>query len=158
MISAQIFVGLLHLTAWRSQRPVYRVAALGCVFFLGEGHQFVSSLLGAPPIPTHTHTRGGPESGGCHGGGRSRVAVTRGGGAGSGRAGGRQAGAASTFRRQSRSAGAGRRRGAAGERAPMPGPTQALSPNGENNNDIIQDNGTIIPFRKHTVRGERSYR
>ncbi|XP_032937225.1 microtubule-associated protein RP/EB family member 2 isoform X1 [Catharus ustulatus] len=46
--------------------------------------------------------------------------------------------------------------GAAG--APMPGPTQALSPNGENNNDIIQDNGTtIIPFRKHTVRGERSY-
>lgn len=42
--------------------------------------------------------------------------------------------------------------------APMPGPTQALSPNGENNNDIIQDNGTIIPFRKHTVRGERSYR
>lgn len=46
--------------------------------------------------------------------------------------------------------------GAAG--APMPGPTQALSPNGENNNDIIQDNGTIIPFRKHTVRGERSYR
>ncbi|ETE67160.1 Microtubule-associated protein RP/EB family member 2, partial [Ophiophagus hannah] len=41
--------------------------------------------------------------------------------------------------------------------APMPGPTQALSPNGENNNDIIQDNGTIIPFRKHTVRGERSY-
>ncbi|RLW13407.1 hypothetical protein DV515_00000240 [Chloebia gouldiae] len=40
----------------------------------------------------------------------------------------------------------------------MPGPTQALSPNGENNNDIIQDNGTIIPFRKHTVRGERSYR
>lgn len=48
------------------------------------------------------------------------------------------------------------RRGAAG--APMPGPTQALSPNGENNNDIIQDNGTtIIPFRKHTVRGERSY-
>ncbi|KAL8182184.1 UNVERIFIED_CONTAM: hypothetical protein K2H54_046749 [Gekko kuhli] len=39
----------------------------------------------------------------------------------------------------------------------MPGPTQALSPNGENNNDIIQDNGTIIPFRKHTVRGERSY-
>ncbi|KAF4803250.1 Microtubule-associated protein RP/EB family member 2 [Turdus rufiventris] len=33
----------------------------------------------------------------------------------------------------------------------MPGPTQALSPNGENNNDIIQDNGTtIIPFRKHT--------
>lgn len=43
-------------------------------------------------------------------------------------------------------------------RAPMPGPTQTLSPNGENNNDIIQDNGTIIPFRKHTVRGERSYR
>ncbi|XP_069777699.1 microtubule-associated protein RP/EB family member 2 isoform X1 [Narcine bancroftii] len=42
--------------------------------------------------------------------------------------------------------------------APMPGPTQqALSPNGENNNDIVQDNGTIIPFRKHTVRGERSY-
>ncbi|KAJ1191602.1 hypothetical protein NDU88_000918 [Pleurodeles waltl] len=41
--------------------------------------------------------------------------------------------------------------------APMPGPTQALSPNGENNNDILQDNGTIIPFRKHTVRGERSY-
>ncbi|CAH6777967.1 Mapre2 [Phodopus roborovskii] len=40
----------------------------------------------------------------------------------------------------------------------MPGPTQTLSPNGENNNDIIQDNGTIIPFRKHTVRGERSYR
>ncbi|XP_066575731.1 microtubule-associated protein RP/EB family member 2 isoform X1 [Amia ocellicauda] len=40
----------------------------------------------------------------------------------------------------------------------MPGPTQALSPNGENNNDIIQDNGTnIIPFRKHTVRGERAY-
>uniref|UniRef100_A0A4W3HM96 Microtubule-associated protein RP/EB family member 1 n=1 Tax=Callorhinchus milii TaxID=7868 RepID=A0A4W3HM96_CALMI len=41
--------------------------------------------------------------------------------------------------------------------APMPGPTQAISPNGENNNDIVQDNGTIIPFRKHTVRGERSY-
>lgn len=40
----------------------------------------------------------------------------------------------------------------------MPGPTQTLSPNGENNNDILQDNGTIIPFRKHTVRGERSYR
>ncbi|GCC26083.1 microtubule-associated protein RP/EB family member 2 isoform X1 [Chiloscyllium punctatum] len=41
---------------------------------------------------------------------------------------------------------------------PMPGPTQqAISPNGENNNDIVQDNGTIIPFRKHTVRGERSY-
>nr|XP_033789612.1 microtubule-associated protein RP/EB family member 2 isoform X1 [Geotrypetes seraphini] len=39
----------------------------------------------------------------------------------------------------------------------MPGPTQALSPNGENNNDLIQDNGTLIPFRKHTVRGERSY-
>ncbi|ERE82210.1 microtubule-associated protein RP/EB family member 2-like protein [Cricetulus griseus] len=39
----------------------------------------------------------------------------------------------------------------------MPGPTQTLSPNGENNNDIIQDNGAIIPFRKHTVRGERSY-
>ncbi|XP_039610422.1 microtubule-associated protein RP/EB family member 2 isoform X1 [Polypterus senegalus] len=40
----------------------------------------------------------------------------------------------------------------------MPGPTQTLSPNGENNNDIIQDNGTnIIPFRKHTVRGERAY-
>ncbi|XP_062919266.1 microtubule-associated protein RP/EB family member 2 isoform X1 [Mobula hypostoma] len=40
----------------------------------------------------------------------------------------------------------------------MPGPTQqALSPNVENNNDIVQDNGTIIPFRKHTVRGERSY-
>lgn len=40
----------------------------------------------------------------------------------------------------------------------MPGPTQqTLSPNGENNNDIVQDNGTIIPFRKHTVRGERSY-
>uniref|UniRef100_A0A8C3ST84 Microtubule-associated protein RP/EB family member 2 n=1 Tax=Chelydra serpentina TaxID=8475 RepID=A0A8C3ST84_CHESE len=39
----------------------------------------------------------------------------------------------------------------------MPGPTQTLSPNGENNNDILQDNGTIIPFRKHTVRGERSY-
>lgn len=44
-------------------------------------------------------------------------------------------------------------------RAPMPGPTQALSPNGENNNDIIQDNGTnIIPYRKNTVRGERAYR
>ncbi|TSL82585.1 Microtubule-associated protein RP/EB family member 2 [Bagarius yarrelli] len=40
----------------------------------------------------------------------------------------------------------------------MPGPTQALSPNGENNNDIIQDNGTnIIPYRKNTVRGERAY-
>ncbi|KAM9308689.1 microtubule-associated protein RP/EB family member 2 [Gastrophryne carolinensis] len=39
----------------------------------------------------------------------------------------------------------------------MPGPTQTLSPNGENNNDIIHDNGSIIPFRKHTVRGERSY-
>lgn len=41
----------------------------------------------------------------------------------------------------------------------MPGPTQALSPNGENNNDIVQDNGTnIIPYRKNTVRGERAYR
>lgn len=42
----------------------------------------------------------------------------------------------------------------------MPGPTQALSPNGENNNDIIPDsNGTnIIPYRKNTVRGERAYR
>ncbi|XP_072297740.1 microtubule-associated protein RP/EB family member 2 isoform X1 [Eucyclogobius newberryi] len=40
----------------------------------------------------------------------------------------------------------------------MPGPTQALSPNGENNNDIVQDNGTnIIPYRKNTVRGERTY-
>ncbi|XP_065114695.1 microtubule-associated protein RP/EB family member 2 isoform X1 [Paramisgurnus dabryanus] len=40
----------------------------------------------------------------------------------------------------------------------MPGPTQALSPNGENNNDIIADNGTnIIPYRKNTVRGERAY-
>uniref|UniRef100_A0A8C6DLF4 Uncharacterized protein n=1 Tax=Moschus moschiferus TaxID=68415 RepID=A0A8C6DLF4_MOSMO len=39
----------------------------------------------------------------------------------------------------------------------MPGPTQTLSLNGENNSDIIQDNGTIIPFRKHAVRGERSY-
>ncbi|XP_008432462.1 microtubule-associated protein RP/EB family member 2 isoform X1 [Poecilia reticulata] len=40
----------------------------------------------------------------------------------------------------------------------MPGPTQALSPNGENNNDIVQDNGTnIIPYRKNTVRGERAY-
>ncbi|KAI7792418.1 microtubule-associated protein RP/EB family member 2 isoform X2 [Triplophysa rosa] len=40
----------------------------------------------------------------------------------------------------------------------MPGPTQALSPNGENNNDIIPDNGTnIIPYRKNTVRGERAY-
>ncbi|XP_063075774.1 microtubule-associated protein RP/EB family member 2 isoform X2 [Engraulis encrasicolus] len=39
----------------------------------------------------------------------------------------------------------------------MPGPTQALSPNGENNNDIM-DNGTnIIPYRKNTVRGERAY-
>ena len=41
----------------------------------------------------------------------------------------------------------------------MPGPTQALSPNGENNNDIVQDNGSnIIPYRKNTVRGERAYR
>ncbi len=41
----------------------------------------------------------------------------------------------------------------------MPGPTQDLSPNGENNNDIIPDNGTnIIPYRKNTVRGERAYR
>lgn len=42
----------------------------------------------------------------------------------------------------------------------MPGPTQALSPNGENNNDIgTPDNGTnIIPYRKNTVRGERAYR
>uniref|UniRef100_A0A8C1UTX9 Uncharacterized protein n=1 Tax=Cyprinus carpio TaxID=7962 RepID=A0A8C1UTX9_CYPCA len=42
----------------------------------------------------------------------------------------------------------------------MPGPTQALSPNGENNNDIIPDSdGTnIIPYRKNTVRGERAYR
>lgn len=42
----------------------------------------------------------------------------------------------------------------------MPGMTQALSPNGENNNDIIPDsNGTnIIPYRKNTVRGERAYR
>ncbi|KAK5919643.1 hypothetical protein CgunFtcFv8_023517 [Champsocephalus gunnari] len=40
----------------------------------------------------------------------------------------------------------------------MPGPTQALSPNGENNNDIVPDNGTnIIPYRKNTVRGERAY-
>ncbi|XP_034411092.1 microtubule-associated protein RP/EB family member 2 isoform X1 [Cyclopterus lumpus] len=40
----------------------------------------------------------------------------------------------------------------------MPGPTQALSPNGENNNDIDPDNGTnIIPYRKNTVRGERAY-
>ncbi|KAG7455258.1 hypothetical protein MATL_G00254740 [Megalops atlanticus] len=40
----------------------------------------------------------------------------------------------------------------------MPGPTQALSPNGENNNDIMPDNGTnIIPYRKNTVRGERAY-
>lgn len=40
----------------------------------------------------------------------------------------------------------------------MPGPTQALSPNGENNNDIVQDNGSnIIPYRKNTVRGERAY-
>uniref|UniRef100_A0A8C2HH23 Microtubule-associated protein RP/EB family member 1 n=1 Tax=Cyprinus carpio TaxID=7962 RepID=A0A8C2HH23_CYPCA len=41
----------------------------------------------------------------------------------------------------------------------MPGPMQALSPNGENNNDIISDsNGTnIIPYRKNTVRGERAY-
>ncbi|XP_061878490.1 microtubule-associated protein RP/EB family member 2 isoform X1 [Entelurus aequoreus] len=40
----------------------------------------------------------------------------------------------------------------------MPGPTQALSPNGENNNDIDPDNGTnIIPFRKNTVRGERAF-
>jgi len=42
----------------------------------------------------------------------------------------------------------------------MPGPTQALSPNGENNNDIIPDNNgsNIIPYRKNTVRGERAYR
>lgn len=41
----------------------------------------------------------------------------------------------------------------------MPGPTQALSPNGENNNDIVPDNGSnIIPYRKNTVRGERAYR
>ncbi|KAL6103860.1 mapre2 [Pungitius sinensis] len=40
----------------------------------------------------------------------------------------------------------------------MPGPTEALSPNGENNNDIVPDNGTnIIPYRKNTVRGERAY-
>ncbi|KAM7400498.1 hypothetical protein PAMA_004947 [Pampus argenteus] len=40
----------------------------------------------------------------------------------------------------------------------MPGPTQALSPNGENNNDIVPDNGSnIIPYRKNTVRGERAY-
>ncbi|TNN64949.1 Microtubule-associated protein RP/EB family member 2 [Liparis tanakae] len=40
----------------------------------------------------------------------------------------------------------------------MNGPTQALSPNGENNNDIVPDNGTnIIPYRKNTVRGERAY-
>lgn len=40
----------------------------------------------------------------------------------------------------------------------MPGPTQALSPNGENNNDIIPDNGSnVIPYRKNTVRGERAY-
>ncbi|KAJ3606156.1 hypothetical protein NHX12_025677 [Muraenolepis orangiensis] len=44
------------------------------------------------------------------------------------------------------------------ERDPMPGPTQALSPNGENNNDIVPDNGSnIIPYRKNTVRGERAY-
>ncbi|KAM8839439.1 microtubule-associated protein RP/EB family member 2 [Synchiropus picturatus] len=40
----------------------------------------------------------------------------------------------------------------------MPGPTQALSPNGENNNEFGQDNGAnIIPYRKNTVRGERAY-
>lgn len=40
----------------------------------------------------------------------------------------------------------------------MPGPTQALSPNGENNNDIGPDGTNIIPYRKNTVRGERAYR
>lgn len=41
----------------------------------------------------------------------------------------------------------------------MPGPTQVLSPNGENNNDIVPDSGSnIIPYRKNTVRGERAYR
>ncbi|XP_049604145.1 microtubule-associated protein RP/EB family member 2 isoform X1 [Syngnathus scovelli] len=39
----------------------------------------------------------------------------------------------------------------------MPGPTQALSPNGENNNDIGPDGSNIIPYRKNTVRGERAY-
>nr|XP_029479321.1 microtubule-associated protein RP/EB family member 2-like isoform X2 [Oncorhynchus nerka] len=40
----------------------------------------------------------------------------------------------------------------------MPGPTQALSPNGENNNDIIPTDGSnCIPYRKNTVRGERAY-
>ncbi|XP_077375370.1 microtubule-associated protein RP/EB family member 2 isoform X1 [Festucalex cinctus] len=39
----------------------------------------------------------------------------------------------------------------------MPGPTQALSPNGENNNDIGPDGTNIIPYRKNTVRGERAY-
>ncbi|XP_064790991.1 microtubule-associated protein RP/EB family member 2-like isoform X1 [Oncorhynchus masou masou] len=40
----------------------------------------------------------------------------------------------------------------------MPGPTQALSPNGENNNDIIpMDGSNCIPYRKNTVRGERAY-
>lgn len=41
----------------------------------------------------------------------------------------------------------------------MPGPTQVLSPNGENNNDIVPDSGSnIIPYRKNTVRGERAFR
>lgn len=41
----------------------------------------------------------------------------------------------------------------------MPGPTQALSPNGENNNDIVPESGSnIIPYRKNTVRQERAYR
>lgn len=40
----------------------------------------------------------------------------------------------------------------------MPGPTQALSPNGENNNDIVPESGSnIIPYRKNTVRQERAY-
>ncbi|XP_075877688.1 microtubule-associated protein RP/EB family member 2 isoform X1 [Nelusetta ayraudi] len=40
----------------------------------------------------------------------------------------------------------------------MPGPTQVLSPNGENNNDIVPDSGSnIIPYRKNTVRGERAF-
>ncbi|XP_077414952.1 microtubule-associated protein RP/EB family member 2 isoform X1 [Vanacampus margaritifer] len=39
----------------------------------------------------------------------------------------------------------------------MPGPTQALSPNGENNNDIGPDGTNVIPYRKNTVRGERAY-
>lgn len=115
----------------------------------GPGRGGPLSPPSLPSLPAAVPGRSAAPAG-CHGEGRSRVAaaaagLTRG---GAGRAGGRVA-AAATFRTPAAAAAAG---------APMPGPTQALSPNGENNNDIIQDNGTIIPFRKHTVRGERSYR